>query len=58
MRFVKSQFESCYGWEKVMEIILECLDYYYDEEDFQKDCQTIVICPETGDYKELCKEQI
>jgi len=39
MRFVKSRFESCYCWEKVMEMILECLEYYYDEGDFQIDCQ-------------------
>ena len=38
VRFVKSRFESCYGWEKVMEMILECLAYYSDEGDFQ--CQS------------------
>ena len=42
MKFVKSRFESCYNWEKVMEMILECFEYYYDEGDFQIDCQTSI----------------
>ena len=42
MKFVKSRFESCYNWDKVMEMILECLEYYYDEGDFQIDCQTSI----------------
>ena len=42
MRYVKNRFESCYGWEKVMEMILECLAYYSDEGDFQIDCQTSI----------------
>ena len=39
VRFVKDRFESCYNCEDVMEMILECLEYYYDEEDFQVDLQ-------------------
>jgi len=42
VRFVKDRFESCYDWEDVMEMILECLEYYYDEEDFQVDLQCSV----------------
>ena len=42
IRFVKDRFESCYDWEDVMEMILECLEYYYDEEDFQVDLQCSV----------------
>ena len=38
-RFVKDRFESCYRWTPVMELILECLEYYYDEEDFQIDLE-------------------
>ena len=38
-RSIKGLFESSFCWEKVMEVILECLEYYYDEEDFQIDCQ-------------------
>jgi len=38
-RFVKEKFESSYNWDQVMETILECLEYYYDEGDFQIDCQ-------------------
>ena len=38
-RFVKEKFESSYNWDQVMETILECLEYYYYEGDFQIDCQ-------------------
>ena len=38
-RFVKDRFESCYNWEPVIDIILECLEYYYDDGDFQIDLQ-------------------
>ena len=41
-RFVKDRFESSYDWEQMMEMILECLDYFYDEGDFQIDCQTSI----------------
>ena len=41
-RFVKDRFESCYNWEPVIDIILECLEYYYDDGDFQIDLQHIV----------------
>ena len=41
-RSIKGPFESCYSWEKVMEMILEYLEYYYDDEDFQTDCQTSI----------------
>ena len=37
--FVKDRFESCYNWEPVIDIILECLEYYYDDGDFQIDLQ-------------------
>jgi len=41
-RFVKDRFESSYDWEQMMEMILECLEYFYDEGDFQIDCQTSI----------------
>ena len=41
-RFLKDRFESCYNWEDVMEMILECLEFYYDEEDFQVDLQSSI----------------
>ena len=42
VRFVKDKFESCYDWAQVMELILECLEYFYDEGDFQIDCQSSI----------------
>ena len=41
-QFLKDRFESCYNWEDVMEMILECLEFYYDEEDFQVDLQSSI----------------
>ena len=41
-RFVKDRFESSYDWEQMMEMILECLEYFYDDGDFQIDCQTSI----------------
>jgi hypothetical protein len=41
-RFVKDRFESSYDWEQMQEMILECLEYFYDEGDFQIDCQTSI----------------
>ena len=42
VRWVKDKFESCYDWEQIMEMILECFEYYYDEGDFQIDCQSSI----------------
>ena len=41
-RFVKDKFESCYDWEQVMAMILECFEYFYDDGDFQIDCQSSI----------------
>ena len=41
-RFVKDRFESSYDWEQMMEMILECLEYFYDDGDFQIDCQSSI----------------
>jgi len=38
-QFVRDRFESCYDWSQVMNIVLECLEYYYDEGDFQIDAE-------------------
>ena len=38
-RFVKDRFESCYDWQNVMELVLEALEYYYDEGDLQIDVE-------------------
>ena len=37
--FVIDRFESCYDWSEVMNIILVCLEYFYDEGGFQIDTQ-------------------
>jgi len=41
-RFVIDRFQSCYRWNDIMELILECLEYYYDAEDFEIDLQHCV----------------
>lgn len=41
-RFVKDTLESSYDWEQMMEKILECLEYFHDEEDFEIDCQSSI----------------
>ena len=38
-RFIKDRFESCYDWQRVMELALDCLEDYYDDGDFQLDLQ-------------------
>ena len=37
LQYARQIFQSCYNWKNVMEMILECLENYNDEEDFQTD---------------------
>jgi len=50
-RFVIDRFQSCYRWNDIMDIILECLEYYYDAEDFEIDlqhCVSAFLCEYSG----------
>lgn len=38
-RFIIDRFQSCYDWQRLMELALDCLEDYYDDGDFQLDLQ-------------------
>ena len=40
VQHLKDKLESCYDWEQIMEVVLECLEFFYDEEYFHIDCQS------------------
>ena len=39
MSEVKDEFETCYDWAPIMEMILDCLEYYHDNGAFQISCE-------------------
>ena len=42
-RFFKDRFESSYDWEQIMQMILECLEYYDEDGDYEIDCQSSIM---------------
>merc|ERR550519_9410 len=42
MGFIQFKFETCYSWSNVMDLVLECLENYYEDGEFQDDVELCV----------------